>query len=203
MGHTLTSPQFSILWRRLDQPGHDSARVSEGPDGVLLEGTAVFAESGRPCRLDYRVVCDAQWRTSSARVNGWIDTSAIALDISVDSTRVWTMNGRVIAAVEGCIDVDLNFSPVTNLLPIRRTPLAIGGRIAVRAAWLRLPAETLEPLEQTYERLDEWRYRYESGGGAFVAVLETDAAGLVTRYPGLWEREPAASGPRIGKANPQ
>ncbi|WP_233601873.1 putative glycolipid-binding domain-containing protein [Corallococcus sp. AB038B] len=32
------------------------------------------------------------------------------------------------------------------------------------------------------------RFRYESRGGSFVAELETDELGLVTRYPPAWER---------------
>jgi hypothetical protein len=48
---------------------------------------------------------------------------------------------------------------------------------------------TLELLEQSYERLSASRYRYESGHGSFVATLETNAAGFVTEYPGLWEEE--------------
>jgi hypothetical protein len=176
----------SILWRRLDQPGHESARLSEGATGAVIEGTAVFDESGKPCRLDYRVVCDAAWRTVSSRVTGWLDTASVDVAIDVDATRGWSLNGRRCPAVQGCDDIDLSFSPTTNLLPIRRARPPVGARVAVRAAWLRFPELTLEPLDQTYERMLESRYRYESRGGSFVAMLETNAAGFVTSYPGLW-----------------
>jgi hypothetical protein len=65
----------------------------------------------------------------------------------------------------------------------------VGARADVRAAWLRFPELVLEPLDQRYERLAGSQYRYESSGGAFVAILETNAAGAVTRYPGLWQLE--------------
>jgi uncharacterized protein len=61
----------------------------------------------------------------------------------------------------------------------------------VRAAWLRFPAVTLESLDQTYERVSESRSRYESRGGSFVAVVETNAVGSVTLYPGLRQLEEA------------
>ena len=179
----------SILWRRLDQPGHDTARLIELADGAVIEGSAVFSESGRPTRLDYRITCDAAWRTVSARVTGWLDTTAVDVDIVVEAAREWRLNGRSCVEVHGCEDVDLSFSPVTNLLPIRRTRLDIGGRAAVRAAWLRFPDPQLEPLEQTYERIDDRRYRYTSENGGFVAILETGAAGFVTRYGDLWQIE--------------
>ena len=77
--------------------------------------------------------------------------------IGADATRSWTFNGRPCAGVQGCEDIDLSFSPATNLLPIRRARLAVGARVSVRAAWLRFPAVALEMLDQTYERVSESR----------------------------------------------
>lgn len=182
-------PTTSILWRRLDRPGHDSALLSEGPAGAVLNGVAVFSEVGKSCHLDYRIVCDVAWRTVSVRVTGWLDTTPIGIAIDVDSAREWTFSGRPCPDVLGCDDIDLSFTPATNLLPIRRQQLAVGARAPVGAAWLRFPGMTLELLEQSYERLSASRYRYESGHGSFVATLETNAAGFVTEYPGLWEEE--------------
>jgi hypothetical protein len=119
-------------------------------------------------------------------VSGWLDGRAIDVEIAVDRGRNWTLNGTRCAEVEGCDDLDLSFTPATNLLPIRRASLAVGGRLAVRSAWLRFPGMTLEVLDQTYERMADSRYVYRSAGGSFVAVLETDAVGFVTHYPGLW-----------------
>jgi uncharacterized protein len=181
----------SILWRRLDHPGHDSALLRDDASGALIEGAAVFLESGRPCRLDYRIVCDSAWRTRSASVHGWLDTTAVSIEIAADTDRGWTLNGQRHPDLQGAFDVDLSFTPATNLLPIRRIRLAIGARAPVRAAWLRFPELKLEPLDQIYERLSESRYRYESGGGSFTAVLETNAFGLVTNYQGLWKVEEA------------
>ena len=92
-------------------------------------------------------------------------------------------------AVQGCVDLDLNFSPSTNLLPIRRLSLEVGQEAEVRAAWLRFPSFKLEPHSQVYRRLDEFTYRYSSRGGEFVADLTVNECGLVTTYPGLWEAE--------------
>jgi hypothetical protein len=137
------------------------------------------------------VVGDAAWRTVSCGVTGWLDMTPVDVAIDVDDTRKWTLNGRSCPALQGCDDIDLSFSPATNLLPIRRARAAVGARVSVRAAWLRFPELTLEPLDQTYERVSESRYRYESRGGSFVAMLETNAVGFVTHYPGLWQVEEA------------
>jgi len=154
-----------------------------------LVGTALFAHDEQPCRLDYLVVCDADWQTLSGKVSGWIGTETIEIDLSVDSAHRWRLNGKECPEVAGCIDLDLNFSPSTNLLPIRRLNLAVGQEAAVRAAWLRFPGFTLEPLEQLYRRVDATTYRYESAGGRFVANLQVNAEGFVTYYPKFWQAE--------------
>lgn len=176
-----------ILWRWMDRPGHEAARLERVDGGWHLSGTSVLAHDGQPCRLDYLVVCDGSWRTVRARVDGWIGAREVAFEVEVEADGRWRLNGREVPQVEGCVDVDLNFSPSTNLLPIRRLDLAVGDEAEVRAAWLRFPGFTLEPLAQTYRRTGERTYRYTSGGGAFVRDVEVNAAGLVTRYPEFWE----------------
>jgi hypothetical protein len=179
----------SILWRRLDRPGHESARLTRREAGWLLSGTAVFAHDGLRCRLDYQVVCDAEWQTLSGKVEGWVGERIVEIEISVDSQRHWWLNGEECPEVRGCTDLDLNFSPSTNLLPLRRLGLALGQCAEIRAAWLRFPSFTLEPLEQYYTRIDEAIYRYESTGGRFVAELKANEEGFIIEYPGLWEQE--------------
>lgn len=178
----------TILWRRLDREGHESARLVEAGEGRELSGAAVFEHEGEACRLDYAVRCDGAGRTRSAIVRGWVGGRSIAVEIAVDESGSWRLNGAEQPAVEGCLDVDLNFSPSTNLLPIRRLGLAVGEEAPVRAAWLRFPSFALEPLDQLYRRTGERTWRYESAGGAFTADLEVDAAGFVLRYAGVWER---------------
>jgi hypothetical protein len=82
--------------------------------------------------------------------------------------------------------LDLNFSPFTNLLPIRRLNLNVGEKAEVRAAWLKFPSFQIEPLEQSYYRIDAATYRYKSAGGRFVADLKVNETGFVSSYPSFW-----------------
>jgi hypothetical protein len=175
----------AILWRRLDAPGHEAARLERRARGWRLAGAAVFARRGQPCRLAYEVECDGRFRTRAARVRGSIGSRAIDHEVRVDRRGAWRLDGRAVPAVHGCVDVDLQFTPATNLLPIRRLAPAIGESVDVRAAWLRFPSFRLERLEQTYARRSATIVRYASHGGRFTALLRVDAAGFVTRYPGL------------------
>lgn len=183
----------SILWRGLFLQGHEACRLFSQVSHWHLEGTAVFSHEQRPCRLDYQVVCNAVWQTLSARVEGWVGDNIVDINIKTDPSHRWWLNEIEQPDVMGCTDIDLNFSPSTNLLPIRRLNLAVGEAAEVRAAWLRFPSFKLESLSQTYHRLDETTYRYESAGGQFVAELKANQSGFVVDYPDLWQAE-ATSG---------
>ena len=177
----------TLLWRRLDQPGHDAARLVFHEPFWQLGGMAVFLHDREACRMEYAVVCDAAWQTRHAWVAGWLGARRIRLDVLVTADRRWHIDGRPCADLDGCMDVDLAFTPSTNLLPIRRLGLAPGEQAAVRAAWLSFPGFALEPLDQVYRRTGSAAYRYETEGGAFATDLEVDADGFVRRYPGRWE----------------
>jgi hypothetical protein len=137
------------------------------------------------------VTCDAAWQTLWGKVEGWVGEKVVEIEVSVDPRRRWRLGGEVCPEVEGCADLDLNFSPSTNLLPVRRLRLGAGQGAEVRAAWLRFPSFTLEPLNQYYTRTDEAIYRYESAGSRFAAELKVSEEGFVTEYPGFWGQESA------------
>jgi hypothetical protein len=176
-----------ILWRSVPWPGHEAARLLDLDHGWRLEGSAVLLRESQVCSLSYRIECDDAWQTRSALVTGWLGEREIHADITVDHDLRWFMNGVEVPAVAGCIDVDLNFSPSTNLLPIRRLDLNVGDEALVRAAWLRFPSFTLEVLEQQYRRNSHSQYQYTSG--SFKAEINVNDAGMATEYAGVWVAE--------------
>ncbi len=178
-------PVETISWKRIDLPGRERCSLQDLDGQRIVTGHALFYDDGRICDLVYRVVCAADWTTLSADVNGYHGERAVALSIRSDRGQ-WEMNAATCPQVEGCLDIDLGFSPSTNLLPIRRLGLAVGEEARVQAAWLSFPGFDLAPLAQIYRRESENTYHYESGEGRFVRTLEVNGAGFVTRYPGVW-----------------
>jgi hypothetical protein len=182
--------KHTILWRRLDLPGHDACQLMAVPDGWRLSGMAVFNLDRRPCALAYEVDADARWSSRGVRVHGWCGTERVDVTILAAPGGGWHLNGVEQSAVQGCVDVDLGFTPATNLLQLRRVALDIGQAADVPAAWLAFPELTLERLEQRYRRLDQVTYEYQAPGVGYAAApLQVNEIGFVTRYPGLWEAE--------------
>ena len=180
----------SVLWRRLDLPGHDAATFREMEGGAELRGMAVFQDEGEATALHYTVRCDAGWRTTEGTVHGWCGARPVDLRLVRSFSGAWTLNGAPCPAVAGCADLDLNFTPATNLLPLRRLDLAVGQAAEVRSAWLEWPAAVLTPLVQRYARRSATEYDYEAdlpGADRFVAVLRVEPGSWVLDYAGLWQ----------------
>ncbi len=181
-------PEHLILWRRKDVPGHDACGLWVSSGGWRLQGTAVFMQGNEPCWLDYSVEGGTPWRTCCARVTGFVGTRPLALDITVIEGR-WRLNGVEQPEAQGCTDVDLDFTPATNLIPLRRLHLAIGAEADAPAAWLDLSRARLQRLEQHYRRVGADTYDYRAPAAGYAAVLRVSVEGFVVHYPGLWELE--------------
>ncbi|MFN0074363.1 MAG: putative glycolipid-binding domain-containing protein [Chloroflexota bacterium] len=177
----------TVLWRRIDSPGHDACRLQSSEAGWSLDGTAIFSQSGIPAQLAYQVECDREWHTRWGHVHGWIGARSVTLDIVRTSRGDWAFNGAVITKLGHCVDLDLGFSPSTNLIAIRRLALGIGQAAEASAAWLDVLAESLVPLPQRYARRAVTTYWYEAPTVEYAAVLEVNSIGFIQHYPGLWE----------------
>jgi len=177
----------SILWRRLDTPGHDACSLRKRDAGWQLDGTAVFMHEGVPARLTYTLVCDGSWRTQRGRVNGLLGTEPIDFDITRSADGVWTRNGSIVSGLEACVDLDLGFTPATNLSQLRRLALKEGDAADAPVAWLDVSSGALDVLLQRYERRSQSTYWYEAPRFNYAALLEVSPLGFVRRYPGLWE----------------
>lgn len=179
----------SILWRRLDAPGHDACRVTRADAGWRLDGVAAFSHEGVSAGLAYTVQCDADWRTRQGDVRGWIGQQALEFQIVQSSSGAWTLNGQPAPHVGGCIDLDFGFTPATNLIQLRRVNLDVGQAAAVPVAWLDVGSGTLDRLQQRYERRTHEAYWYEAPRFGYADLLQVGANGFVEQYPTLWAAE--------------
>lgn len=180
----------SILWRRLDLAGHDACRLEQGTDAWQLDGSAVFThKDGRIAQLHYRVRCDRAWCTRWGTVRGWIGSESIDLSIARDAHGGWKLDDVPVTELGHCIDLDLGFTPATNLLALRRLHLAVGEEADAPAAWLDLESRSLGELAQRYQRRSEVDYGYSAPRFDYDAVLRVTPDAFVSDYPGLWRAE--------------
>jgi hypothetical protein len=180
---------ISVLWRRLDTPGHDACRFERRESGWAIDGTTVFKHQELAARLSYHLDCDSAWRTTRGSVRGFVGEQAIDVSIDHAAEGAWRVNGQIAPGFERLEHLDFGFTPATNFPHLRQLALADGEAADMPVVWLDVPPSALQVLPQRYERRGALAYWYEAPTVGYAAVLEVTAAGVIRRYPGLWELE--------------
>lgn len=188
MGDATTILVRDGCWRWLDGTGLERFELRRGDAVWLLQGAIVALAPGGPVEARYRVVCDPGWRARRAEVALRDRRGERRASLTAGDGR-WAVDGREEPGLRGCVDVDLEWTPSTNTLPLRRLGLAPGsGGGPLETAWVRFPALTVERQSQEYTRLARDRVRFSSGGGGFTAELLVDEDDVVVEYPAGWRR---------------
>jgi hypothetical protein len=174
-----------LVWRGLEEWLTEACEVELEGDRLRARGVQLGAEPD-PYRVDYELTTGADWVTERLLV--------VCGERSLDLVRAddgsWTANGEPQPHVEGALDCDLAFSPLTNFMPARR----LAGEPADHVmAWVSVPELGVLRSEQRYEPIDARHVRFIGLADGFTADLELDADGLVVRYPRLAERVPSAA----------
>jgi uncharacterized protein len=180
-----------IAWRHVGaREGFEVTFVAEDNGGLCFTGTTSALEDGHAWTVGYQVIVDPMsWATRSARVSARTDAGKRALELATDGTGGWRLDGQPARHLDGCLDIDLESSVLTNAFPVRRLGLASGQGADAPCAYVRAADLRVERLEQHYVRLDDQdagrRFAYAAPAFDFKCVLAYDDAGLLLDYPGI------------------
>jgi uncharacterized protein len=166
-------------------------------DERRFEGTTAAVEGGDAWVVEYRIALDERWRTQSAQVASLSAAGRCELTLRCEPGGRWTIDGEHAPDLDGCLDVDLESSALTNAFPVNRLGLEAGEQAEAPAAYVRALDLGVERLEQRYLRLDDSegrsRYRYSAPRFEFECELAYDESGLVLDYPGIATRAGSTS----------
>jgi hypothetical protein len=181
----------TAAWEHRDaRTGFEVVVVERTRDGGhVFRGTTTAVESGVAWVVEYEIDVGADWHTRSARVSTRSATGVHSVALTAVGGLRWHVDGRHDPRVDGCPDVDLEASALTNTLPVHRLRLPVGHSAPAPAVYVRVPDSAVEVLPQTYHRLpdgpDGELYDYDSPTASFRGTLVFDRAGLALTYPGI------------------
>ena len=167
--------------------GCDAARIAKVSGGYILSGQAVFSDPNGPAALRYRLDLAPDWSTLAGRIDGFIGSRAIGSCV-VRTERGWSLNGRDFPMAE-VRDLDLGFTPATNMPQLRRVALEVGQDKSFDVAWLDAGSDELVPLPQNYKRISDRAYDYQSSTLGYEATIVLAESGFASDYPRLWKLE--------------
>jgi hypothetical protein len=181
-----------VWWTPLQQVGLEQLHLVENETGVVADGLVLGIERTTPFRLWYQVWTDSNWNVKECllQVGG---EKGKTVHLYTDGQGHWTdASGVAYSALDGCLDIDISYTPFTNTLPIRRLALTPGESADLLVAYITVPDLSIRPVQQRYTYLSRTDsgsiYRYEGLESNFTADLLVDEQGLVVDYPGIWKR---------------
>jgi uncharacterized protein len=183
-------PPATACWQhRGARSGFEVAYFSVREHGVRIDGTTAAIEDAQTWVVTYRIEVDPAWFTRSARITARTATGPRATMLESDGAGRWLVDGDPAPYLDGCMDVDLESSAMTNTLPVHRLNLRPGARADAPATYVRALTLTAGRLDQVYGRIpDEATHRqfdYAAPAFGFTARLVYDESGLVVDYPGI------------------
>jgi hypothetical protein len=174
-------------WVPLEGSGLEHLTVRH-EDGSYIARSALFGErDGAPFAVRYMLICDGSW---NVRFLDLELTDGRSLTLSATGEGEWMdVEGTPQRSLKGCIDIDLEGSPYTNTLPIRRLGLKPGESRDIGVVYVPFDSFVPRVERQRYTCLKDGRlFRYDAADGSFTAEIAVDEAGLVTAYPPLFRR---------------
>jgi hypothetical protein len=187
---SFSAPPLAAAWaHRGARAGFEVVFFQPVDHGHVVTGCTTAVEDGQAWIVEYTLRVDTSWRTQGAEVHGRSGAGAVSVTLQTGGEGQWQVNGVPAPFLDGCLDVDLESSAMTNALPVHRLALRPGERASAPAAYVRALDLQVDRLEQSYFRGQDdgprQRYDYAAPVLDFSCELVYDAAGLVLSYPGI------------------
>jgi uncharacterized protein len=123
-------------WRHVGAREGFEVTFAEVNGGLSFTGTTSALEKTQAWAVSYEITVDPMsWATRTARVTEQSSAGQRALEVSTDGVGSWRVGGRPAPLLDGCLDIDLESSVLTNAFPARRPRAAAPARSRV-AAWV-------------------------------------------------------------------
>jgi hypothetical protein len=183
----------AAAWRHVGaQDGFESVFLRDVASGHVVDGHTTAIEDGVIWAVHYTIEVDEHWVTQHCRVACWSGLGERETQLSRDAAGRWRVDGVFVLELDDCLDVDLEASACTNLLPVRRAQLPLHQSMTAPAAYVRAPGLEVERLDQSYFRLsnddDVLLFEYKAPRFDEECELRFGADGLVLDYPGFATR---------------
>lgn len=175
-----------IVWAGIRTTSLDYCIVRKEPGRWRFTGLLIMKPQTHPFAVSYEILVSERFNARSLIVER--TELGIKRRLEIQYRRdAWFVDDKERTDLRKCTDVDIEASPVTNTIAIRRTRLKLGQRVNLAVVWVRFPSLEITCLQQRYKRMAARKYLYESASG-FSAELQVDDFGLVTRYGNIWKQ---------------
>lgn len=189
----------TISWSPWSGPGMEKLRFRRGHPGdapYVASGVVLGMAGGRPYRLNYKLKLESNWQARKALFEVSTVDGTVSRMLRTDGIGHWRDDtSALLTDLDGCLDIDIEATPFTAMLPIRRLKHTAGQHHDINVIYVEVPTLGFSSVRQRYACLEPLkpgvaggRYVHKGPIGEFQAELAVDLDGIVVDYPPLFRR---------------
>ncbi|WP_406813678.1 putative glycolipid-binding domain-containing protein [Mycobacterium sp. M23085] len=185
--------QAMLTWRAQDAPRMESVRVQVSGNRIKANGRIIAAatDSHPAFGAYYDLLTDEAGATKRLGMTVTLAERERVFSFARDEENMWLVTdhqGERRAAYNGALDVDVEFSPFFNALPIRRLGLhQRAASVTLPVVYVNVPEMSITADTVSYSSTgspDEIKLRSPIAD----TTVSVDDEGFIVDYPGLAER---------------
>jgi uncharacterized protein len=153
---------------------------------TMISSVIVGLHNEKTYRIRYTIQTNADWQTLQCDLIAEIDGELQNYSFRNVGNNQWTMNGVLHPEFDGCTEVDISLTPLTNTLPINRLKLKATAEAEINVICMDVLKQEVNITRQKYKKVSADEYRFENVPNDFKAIIKVNAEGFVTDYPPLF-----------------
>lgn len=186
--------QQNIIWQGIEYHSLENCIINTTEKAVSVRSVIVGHYEGALYQVGYQLYANARWETERLDVMYQLRNKVKEIHLRSDMKGNWWLNDVPAPQFEGCLDVDITLTCLTNTLPIRRLDFTDQPTHGIKVVYVDVLDDTVLPVSQQYTRQDSGLYKFENVPNDFEALIKVDDEGLVMFYPELFERVAIVAG---------
>jgi len=142
----------------------------------------------KPWQVNYTLTLNPRWEAQTVFIEVMSEQN-YTIALHKNELQQWlNEKGEHLEAFDGCVDVDISFTPFTNSLPINRLQLTKGEGQDIRVVYVDVRNGVVKTVKQRYLNKGSQIYKYENEDSGYISELIVDKDGYVVDYPGIWQQ---------------
>ena len=180
--------QTNILWTGIKYHSLENCIITITDDGADIKSSIIGCYNSVIYKLDSQITTNYLWETIFFTIKSQLNDIIKSTHFQSDGKGNWFINGKYIEKFNGCIDIDISLTPLTNTLPINRLNLSEKTNKQIQVLYVDILGQQTNPVHQKYTRISHNEYKYENVPNDFESIISVDEMGLVVKYPELFKR---------------
>ncbi|MET3036329.1 putative glycolipid-binding domain-containing protein [Chryseobacterium sp. NRRL B-14859] len=177
----------TLIWKGIFYQSLEYFTLTNKAENHLVESRIIGHIEDCIYSVQYHLIIDKDWMI----LQFFIESEINGVKNVLKGEKIqdeWKINDFINPDFKNFKFIDISLTPFTNTLPINHLTMSENDSQEIKVIYIDVLNSQIRPATQQYTRTASHEYLYENIQTDFKAPILVDNAGLVTHYPGLFEK---------------